>query len=123
MKNWRFINLVTLQQDLKITQNSLFPIDTSFRSDVSTYQSAKKNLDYSIQWHITAFGIWMNRLTNEDSIELAIELDQKQSVVHMAFSQDSTADEIYKQVVLESTEHLSNDLKLVFSSNNYHFES
>lgn len=123
MKNWRFINLVTLQQDLKITQNSLFPIDTSFRSDVSTYQSAKKNLDYSIQWHITAFGIWMNRLTNEDSIELAIELDQKQSVVHLAFSQDSTADEIYKQVVLESTEHLSNDLKLVFSSNNYHFES
>lgn len=123
MKNWRFINLVTLQQDLKITQNSLFPIDTSFRSDVSTYKSAKKNLDYSIQWHITAFGIWMNRLTNEDSIELAIELDQKQSVVHMAFSQDSTADEIYKQVVLESTEHLSNDLKLVFSSNNYHFES
>lgn len=42
MKNWRFINLVTLQKDLKITQNSLFPVDISFRSDVSMYQSAKK---------------------------------------------------------------------------------
>lgn len=123
MKNWRFINLVTLQKDLKITQNSLFPVDISFRSDVSMYQSAKKNLDYSIQWHITAFGIWMHRLTNEASIELAVELDRKQSVVHMSFSKDSTAKEIYEQVFLESVERLSNDLKIIFSSNNYYFES
>lgn len=123
MKKWRFIKLVTLQQDFQLFKNPVFPIDPSVRSNYSPYLSPSHNMYTSIQWHLTAFAIWMHRMNNEDEITLSIELNKKHYFVYISFSNHSTAQDIYTQIRLKPSEDTPSDVKMIFSNQTYQFKS